>query len=225
MFSFSMLRTYGCFATLGKVLGVIFLLSSPVHAASPIKILALGDSLTQGYGLAEPDGLVPQLQNWFDTRDIAVTWINAGVSGDTTAGGLDRVEWMLDPDIECVMVALGGNDMLRGIDPSATRANLRGILDILVKQSKQIILVGMQAPANYGPEYQSSFDAIFPELAQEFGATYIPSYFVPLQSFPLGSDALRQVMQRDGIHPNERGVAMIVDYLGPILRAALIQQN
>lgn len=224
MFLISMSRTYGVFVALSKVLILIFGLSGSASAAEPIKVMALGDSLTQGYGLPQPDGLVAQLQAWFDTKDLAVEFINAGVSGDTTAGGLDRVAWLLDDDIQTVIVALGGNDMLRGINPDASRTNLRGILEILRDEGKDIVLVGMLAPPNYGPEYQTEFNAIFPELADEFRATYIESYFVPLMNYDLGSAELRALMQADGIHPNAKGVTKIVEYLGPILKATLLSK-
>ena len=223
MFLISMSRTYGVFVALSKVLILIFGLSGGARAAEPIKVMALGDSLTQGYGLPQPDGLVAQLQAWFDTKDLAVEFINAGVSGDTTAGGLDRVAWLLDDDIQTVIVALGGNDMLRGINPDASRKNLRGILEILRDEGKDIVLVGMLAPPNYGPEYQTEFNAIFPELADEFRATYIESYFVPLMNYHLGSAELRAHMQADGIHPNAKGVGKIVEYLGPILKVTLFE--
>ena len=224
MFLISMSRTYGVFVALSKVLILIFGLSGSASAAEPIKVMALGDSLTQGYGLPQPDGLVAQLQAWFDTKDLAVEFINAGVSGDTTAGGLDRVAWLLDDDIQTVIVALGGNDMLRGINPDASRKNLHGILEILRDEGKDIVLVGMLAPPNYGPEYQTEFNAIFPELADEFRATYIESYFVPLMNYDLGSAELRAHMQADGIHPNAKGVTKIVEYLGPILKATLLSK-
>jgi acyl-CoA thioesterase-1 len=222
MFLLCLLRTYGLFAKLGKVLVFVFMLSQPVFAAQPSKVLMLGDSLTQGYGLLDHEGLVPQLQKWFNDRGHDILFSNAGVSGDTTAGGLDRVEWMLDGQMKSVVVALGGNDMLRGIPPEASRENLRGILEILRKENRQIIVVGMVAPPNYGPEYKAQFDAIFPELAKEFDAAYIPSFFVPLMEFGLGSEELRAVMQYDGIHPNPKGVSMIVEYIGPILEQVLL---
>lgn len=223
MLSFALQRTYGFFSILGKAAVLVFAINFPVFATEPVKILALGDSLTQGYGLAEPDGLVPQLQSWFDQNGHRVTVINAGVSGDTTAGGLDRVEWLLDDDIDMVMVALGGNDMLRGLPPKVSRDNLRGILEILRNAKRQIILVGMTAPSNYGPDYEAEFNAIFPELAKEYGATYIPSYFAPMMHLGLGSAEMRDLMQADAIHPNEKGVLMIVDYIAPIIAQSLVE--
>lgn len=111
-----------------RILGPWLLAGLPAMA-EPVTVAALGDSLTQGYGLEQGDGLVPQLESWLRERGAAVTLVNAGVSGDTTAGGLSRVEWTLAPDVDGLLVALGGNDMLRGIDPAVTRANLAGILE------------------------------------------------------------------------------------------------
>lgn len=121
--------------------------SLPMMAqADEVVIAALGDSLTQGYGLVQEDGFVPQLQAWLAEQGADVTIINAGVSGDTTAGGLSRVDWTLTPDVDALIVALGGNDLLRGIAPEVSRANLQGILSAAAANSVPVLLVGMQAP-------------------------------------------------------------------------------
>ncbi|EEE37213.1 lipolytic enzyme, G-D-S-L family [Rhodobacteraceae bacterium KLH11] len=183
-------------------------------AAEPVIIAALGDSLTQGYGLPEQDGFVPQLQRWLQDQGAEVHLINAGVSGDTTAGGAARVNWTLTPEVDAMIVALGGNDLLRGIDPDVSRANLEMILSAADAANIEVLLIGMQAPGNYGIEYKQSFDTIYPELAQQFGTLYVDSFFSGLAADG-DPQAARQYMQPDGIHPNARGVALIVDMLGP----------
>ena len=183
--------------------------------AQTITIAALGDSLTQGYGLPEEDGFVPQMQAWLQAQGADVRLINAGVSGDTTAGGLSRVAWTLTPDVNAMIVALGGNDFLRGIDPATARANLSGILEAAQAQEVPVLLVGIEASGNYGPDYKADFNAIYPELAAEFGTGLYPSFFDGLLA---GGDmaAAREVyLQGDGIHPNADGVAAIVGAMGP----------
>ncbi|WP_298850904.1 arylesterase [uncultured Ruegeria sp.] len=182
--------------------------------AEQVVIAALGDSLTHGYGLVQEEGFVPQLDRWLRAHGANVRIINAGASGDTTAGGAARVEWTLTPDVDGMIVALGGNDLLRGIDPAASRANLRKILEAARDANVAVLLVGMQAPGNYGAEYKQSFDDMYPDLSQEFGVLFAANFFEGLaaQGDP---GAVSQFMQPDGIHPNAAGVAMIVDALGP----------
>lgn len=182
--------------------------------AEPVVVAALGDSLTQGYGLPQGQGFVPQLQGWLDDQGVEVELINAGVSGDTTAGGAARVAWTLTPEVDAMIVTLGGNDMLRGIDPGAVRQNLTTILSAAQDAQVDVLLVGMQAPGNYGPEYKEAFDRAYVELAEEFKVPLADSFF---QGFPSNDDpaAVQQWMQSDGIHPNPEGVKLIVEGLGP----------
>jgi len=184
-------------------------------AAAEITIAALGDSLTQGYGLPQGEGFVPQLQAWLRDRGAEVTVLNAGVSGDTTAGGLSRVAWTLTPEVDAMIVALGGNDLLRGIDPAASRANLEGILQAAKAAGVEVLLVGLSAPGNYGPDYKAAFDAIYPELAAKYGTLHFESFLKGLTDLPDRGAALREYMQEDGIHPSAKGVARIVDAMGP----------
>ena len=183
--------------------------------ADPATVVALGDSLTAGYGLAEGEGLVPQLQAWLDAAGAEAVVVNAGVSGDTTAGGLARLDWALSPETDAVIVTLGGNDLLRGIDPAASRANLDAILTAVRGRGLPVLLVGMQAPGNFGPDYKTAFDAIYPELAQVHGALLAPSFFGGLGADAADPAALAPYLQADGIHPNVEGVRLIVDGLGP----------
>jgi len=180
--------------------------------AQALDVLAFGDSLTQGYGLAERDGLVPQLSAWLDAHGAGdVRVINAGVSGDTTAGGKARIDWALTPDVDAVIVELGANDFLRGIDPAQSRANLDAVLASARRAEVEILLVGMRVPANYGAAYQAEFNAIYPELAEAYDTLYMPDFFEGLaQDVPLTS-----YLQADGLHPTAQGVARIVEVLGP----------
>lgn len=199
-------------ARLCKAVAVASVLAVPA-LAEEIEIVALGDSLTQGYGLIAEEGFVPQMEAWLRARDHDVRLVNAGVSGDTTAGGLARVAWSLGPETDALVVALGGNDMLRGLPPDMTRANLDGIVKAATGAGVPVLLVGMQAPGNYGPEYKAAFDRAFPEVAQAHGALLAPSFFEGVG----GEDpaALRALLQADGIHPNATGVVRIVEGLGP----------
>ena len=196
-------------------------LGAPVQAETVIA--ALGDSLTQGYGLVPEQGFVPQLEAWLIAEGEDVRLINAGVSGDTTAGGLARVDWTLTDDVDAMIVALGGNDLLRAIPPEASRANLDGILKAASTRNNPVLLIGLSAPGNYGPDYKTAFDAIYPELAEEYGALYVESFLGALQAEADQGAALRQFMQSDGIHPNADGVGKIVAALGPQVRALIAQ--
>ncbi|MDP4032793.1 MAG: arylesterase [Pseudorhodobacter sp.] len=187
--------------------------------AAPATIVALGDSLTAGYGLAAEDGLVPQLQAWLSAHGAEVALLNAGVSGDTTAGALARLDWTLTPEVDAMIVTLGGNDMLRGTDPGNSRANLKAILAEAQARNLPVLLVGISAPGNYGPDYKTRFDAIYPDLAAEYGALLVDDFFAPLTGE--NPTSLGQFMQTDGIHPNADGVTRIVESLGPKVLALL----
>ncbi len=187
--------------------------------AETVTVAALGDSLTQGYGLLPEEGFVPQLEAWLRAEGADVALINAGVSGDTTAGGLARAGWTLTPEVDAMVVTLGGNDMLRGIDPASSRENLRGILEAARTAGVAVLLVGIEAPSNYGPDYKAAFDAIYPDLAREFGVPLYPSFFGALLGDGDLAAAREAYFQADGIHPNPEGVARIVADLGPAVLA------
>jgi acyl-CoA thioesterase I len=195
---------------------LLLLVAAPA-ARAEVRILAFGDSLTQGYGLPEAEGFVPRLQAWLNAHGAGdVTVINAGVSGDTTAGGLARIGWSLGDDVDGVIVALGGNDLLRGIDPAETRANLDGILSEIEARGLPMILAGLPAPPNYGEAYRKAFHAMFRDLAEEHGAVYYRSFLAGMGQ----GRSVRQVMrlmQSDGLHPNAAGVQAIVDHIGPLV--------
>jgi acyl-CoA thioesterase-1 len=193
-------------------------LSSSVFA-EPVTIVALGDSLTAGFGLADQgDGLVPQLEGWLKAKGADVVIQNAGVSGDTTAGGLSRIGWALGPEADALIVTLGGNDMLRGLDPASSKASLDGILKEAQTRGLPVLLVAMKAPGNFGPEYKAAFDGMYADLAAQYGALLADDFFAGLRA--AGADpgdpaSLAAFMQPDGIHPNPEGVKLIVEGLGP----------
>ena len=184
-------------------------------AAEPITIAALGDSLTQGYGLVPSEGFVPQLQAWLDAEGADAQLINAGVSGDTTAGGAARVAWTLTPEVDAMIVILGGNDLLRGIDPAVSRANLDTILQTAGAASVDVLLVGMRAPGNYGPEYKASFERNYVDLAATYNTLFIPSFLAGLAGEDATPADVQHLMQSDGIHPNAEGVNRLVAFVGP----------
>lgn len=187
------------------------LFAGGAKADTPV-VAVLGDSLTQGYGLQVEDGLVPTLQRWLDAREVGVRLINAGVSGDTTAGGAARVDWTLTPDVDGVIVSLGANDMLRGLPPEAARENLAAILRAAQSREVETMLIGFPAPANYGEAYQTEFDQAYVSLAAEFDVVFLKNMLAPLQ----GADGpLTVYLQSDLLHPNPEGVKLIVEHLGP----------
>lgn len=185
-----------------------------LSAAEPVRILAFGDSLTAGYGLAETDTLTTQLADALTKMGRPATVINGGVSGDTSAAGLSRIDWALADQPQIMILALGANDMLRGLDPSTTRANLEGIIAKVQAAGVEILLAGMLAPPNLGPDYKGAFDAIYPELAKAHNLTFMPFL---LQDVAQNSD----LNQADGLHPNGKGVAVIVRNLLPYLTEAM----
>lgn len=187
---------------------------TPLFAA-PATLVAFGDSLTAGYGLPSEDGFVPQLEAWLHGHGVEVTVRNAGVSGETTAGARARIEWTLSEAADAMIVTLGGNDLLRGIPPEEARANLDAILTRADEMGLSVLLVPMAAPGNYGPDYKASFDAIYPELAARHGAQLAEPFLAPILALPDRQAALSGYMQPDGIHPNARGVGLIVEALGP----------
>lgn len=170
------------------------------------RILAFGDSLFAGYGLAADEGYPEKLEAALRARGINARVADAGVSGDTTAGGRQRIAFVLDsmeraPDL--ALVELGGNDLLRGLSPTEARANLAAILDELKSRGIPAVLYGMRAPPNAGPEYQAEFDAMYPELAREYDAELVPFFMEPL----LGRTEL---VQADRIHPTAEGIDAMV---------------
>lgn len=188
-------------ATIGALL-----LAGPVLAQTapkPITIVALGDSLSAGYQLPASKAFPVQLEAALKARGHTVTVINAGVSGDTTAAGLDRVAWAVPPDADAVIVELGANDALRGLDPGQARANLDKILTQLAADKRDLLVAGMRAPTNLPAAYRAAFDRMFPELSTKHGALLYP--------FFIEKTALQPKLNLpDGLHPTAEGVALIV---------------
>ncbi|MEM9436049.1 MAG: arylesterase [Pseudomonadota bacterium] len=204
-----------------NILAAGFVFAAAPLVAETVTIAALGDSLTQGFGLPEAEGFVPQMARWLEAEGAEVTLINAGVSGDTTQGGLSRVGWTLTPEVDAMIVALGGNDLLRGIDPALSRANIEGILQAAADAGVEVMLVGMQAPGNYGPEYKADFDALYPELAEAYGAVFYDSFFAAFEGQGDVPSELGEFIQPDGIHPSAKGVEAIVADMGPSVLALI----
>ncbi len=176
----------------------------------PTTIVAFGDSLTAGYGLKTNESFPAQLQMALAAKGHKVNVVNAGVSGDTTSDGAARLDWALDPKPDAVIMELGANDALRGIDPKVPRTNLDSMLATLKAKGLTVLLTGMKAPNNWGADYAKDFDAIYPDLASKYG--------VPLYPFFLDGVALdRSFTQPDGLHPTAAGVAEIVKRILPVV--------
>jgi acyl-CoA thioesterase-1 len=183
--------------------------TGPAAAADkPLNIVALGDSLTAGYGLPNQDSFPVKLQQALAAKGIAVTVGNAGVSGDTMSGGLARLDWSVPPGTDAVILELGANDALRGVDPAVTRRALDAILAALAKRNIPVLLCGMLAPRNLGTDYARAFDPMFAELAKAYGTVLYP-FFLD------GVAADAKLNQRDGLHPTAAGVDVIVAKILP----------
>lgn len=186
-------------------------LSAPVVAAraeAPVKIVAFGDSLTAGLGLPANEGFVPRLQAALAAKGIEAEIVNAGVSGDTSSGGLARLDWSVPDGTDAVILELGANDMLRGIQPQVTRGALDTILRRLMERHIAVLVCGMRAAPNLGPDFVQSYESIFPVLAAKYEAPLYP-FFLD------GVAGDHSLSQRDGLHPNAAGVDVIVTRILP----------
>jgi acyl-CoA thioesterase-1 len=178
------------------------------RAEAPVKIVALGDSLTAGLGLPQSEGFVARLQAALGAKGIATEIVNAGVSGDTASGAAARLDWSVPEGTDAVVLEVGANDMLRGIKPQLTRAALDTILQRLTKRHIAVLLCGMRAAPNLGPDFVQSFESIYPELAAKYGVPLYP-FFLDGAAGDLG------LLQQDGKHPNAAGVEVIVARILP----------
>jgi acyl-CoA thioesterase-1 len=189
---------------------VLGLASFPAGAqqARPVSIVALGDSLTAGYGLGPGDAFPVRLQAALKAKGLDVTVQNAGVSGDTSSGGLERLDWAVGEGVDAVILELGANDALRGIDPAVTRRNLDAIITRLKEKRIAVLFTGMLAPPNMGSTFAAAFNPIFPELAAKHGVLFDPFFLDGV-----AADAALNLS--DGMHPNARGVEAIVRRILP----------
>jgi acyl-CoA thioesterase I len=197
----------GLLATVGLLLAVSAG-PPPAAAAQVTEIVVFGDSLTAGFGLPADEAFPAQLAARLKALGVRAHVVNAGVSGDTTADGLARLDWALADKPDLVILEMGANDMLRGIDPALVRANLDAMIRKIQASGARILLAGMRAAPNWGAAYQKSFDRIYPELARARGAALYPFFLDGVAMNP-------QLNQSDGLHPNERGVAVLVDRIMP----------
>lgn len=187
---------------------------APAPAAASTRVVFLGDSLTAGMGLAADQAFPALLQDTWTAAGLSVEVVNAGVSGDTTAGGVRRIDWVLSQKPDLVVVELGANDMLRGLPVAEVEANLRTILTKTRDAGAAAVLLGMRADPSLGPDYGAAFDAVYPKLATEFSAPLVPFFLDGVAGVP----ALNQA---DGIHPTAEGHAKIAAAIEPTLRPAL----
>jgi acyl-CoA thioesterase-1 len=199
------------------VLAMLAFLATPAQARTT-RVLVLGDSLTAGYGLAQPDGFQAVMQAALRAGGLDVTLVDAAVSGDTTAGGRARLDWALADGADAAFVELGANDGLRGLDPAGTEANLTAILDTLAARGVPVLLSGMLAPPNLGAEYGAAFKAVFERLGKRPGLLYDPFFLEGIA----GNPALNQA---DRIHPNPEGVRREVARLLPVMERLVAEAN
>ena len=192
------------------------LLFTNVNAQDPIKIMLYGDSLMAGYGLQQKDNLASELSREIKSNDSTISFINASISGNTSKNGLSRVDWSLGDNPNIVILCLGANDMLRGLDPSLTKNNLDSIINKFINNNAIIILAGMQSPESMGPKYKKEFDAIYPDLSAQYNLIFMP--------FLLEGVALeKELLQADFKHPNAKGIRVMADNLNPYILQAIDQ--
>lgn len=211
---------YGAKRLFSKVIFTLFLATQPAIANGPdnaLFLLAFGDSLTQGYGLPAKDGFAPQLQAWMAMQGLNITVVNGGVSGDTTAGGAGRIDWSLTDEIDAVIVALGGNDALRGLPVAAAYLNLASILNNIQSRNIPVLLVGIHAPTNFGETYTKAFDAMFLELAETHNIPLFADFLQGIVETGNRQSILQTYLQADALHPNAKGVKLIVARMGPTI--------
>lgn len=208
-------------ATFSLLLIIIISIASSADdgKARPLTVLAFGDSLSAGYGLGPKDGFTPQLEVWLNEKlDQSVRVVNAAVSGDTSTGGRARLDWTMgglpDGKADVVILELGGNDVLRGINPGITRKNMRDMIVFFQGKGMKVLLAGMRSPPSYGPEYQKAFDSLYTDLAKEYDTELYPFF---LEGVAMDAS----LNQADGLHPTKKGIAVIVDGIGPVVAALL----
>ena len=215
-------RSYGGWPALVQVFALVVaalaLAGGAGAADGPVRIVALGDSLTAGLGLPANAAFPARLEQALRAKGIAVEISNAGVSGDTATGGLARLDWSLADHPQAVILELGSNDMLRGIPPATTEKNLRAILDKLKAARVKVLLTGMQAQRNLGADYVKQFDSIYPRLAKDFNVLFYPFFLDGVALNP-------KLNQADGMHPNPAGVKVIVARILPLVKTLVAKEG
>lgn len=201
---------YRIYASIVAILTLLVMSPLAAVSAEPLRLVALGDSLTAGLGLEARDAYPAKLQAALAKLGVEVTIDNAGVSGDTTDGGLARLDWSVPDGTRAVLLELGANDMLRGLDPKLARSNLATMLERLKERKIPVLLMGMRAAPNLGADYQKAFDAIYPDLATQYGAELYPFFLDGVAGTP-------GLNQADGMHPTAAGVDAIVARLTPVV--------
>jgi acyl-CoA thioesterase I len=197
--------------------GIIVIASAVAALADPYRIVGFGDSLMAGYGLSAGEGFTEKLQAALRERGHDVVITNAGVSGDTTSAGLSRLDWSIPDEADLVILELGANDMLRGVSPAITEENLDAMLSRLREKGVTVLLAGMMAAPNLGPDYQAAFDGIYPRLARKYDVALYP-FFLD------GVVADRSLLLDDGMHPNAAGIDRMVERFLPSVEAIITRQ-
>lgn len=196
------------------IVAALTLAGPAAAAAEPVEIVGFGDSLMAGYELGPGEGFTDRLAAALDKNGIEATVINAGVSGDTSSGGLERLDWSVPDTADLVILELGANDMLRGIPPAVTRANLDQMIVRLKARGVPVILAGMRAAPSMGPDFQSAFDPIYPDLAAAHATGFYPFFLDGVVGKP-------DLLLADGMHPNARGVDVMVAGILPLVLETL----
>ncbi|MFC6490946.1 arylesterase [Nitratireductor sp. GCM10026969] len=215
-------KIFSALASLTKMSSVpvlaLFLCIAAPAAAEPFRIVGFGDSLMAGYQLAPGESFPEKLEAALRARGHDVTVANAGVSGDTTSGGLSRLDWSVPEETDLVILGLGANDMLRGLSPESTKHNLETMIVRLQERGMAVLLVGMYAAPNLGPDYQEAFDAIYPRLAREHELPLVPFFLE-------GVAANRALLLEDGMHPNAEGVDVMVENALPAVERIIAEEK
>ena len=198
------------------VIIISLVLIASANASDSIRILAIGDSLIAGYGLKPEDGFTAQLENALNDKGYTVQIVNSGISGDTTSGGLARIDWVLSDPYSAVILNLGSNDAFRAVPVDLVKQNLIDILGRIQSRKLPVLLAGAMAPRNLGPEYSEAFDAIYPEIARHFDVLFYPFFLE-------GVATDNSLNQQDGIHPNKAGVSLIVIQMLPYVEKLISQ--
>jgi acyl-CoA thioesterase I len=200
----------------GVYLAIVLSMAAGSAQADPMRIVAFGDSLSAGYELPENEGFPKQLEAALKAKGLDIVVENSSVSGDTSTSGLERLDWSIADGTQLVILELGANDALRGIDPALTRSNIDAMITRLKQRNIKVVLAGMLAPPNMGETYAKPFNAIFPELAAQHQIALYPFFMDGVITEP-------QLKLSDGLHPNAKGVAVIVSGILPLIQAELTQ--